>query len=209
MNKNNVIPPEKIAEWQSEVDYVRTKNPADLSFLDRLWDYIGEFFNKLFSPLRKVGGISNIGEFIFWGIIILTLGIIIFFIFKRYFNLRSPLQKNSSYDAQVIQPNEIEEIDFDQLIEQSKKNKDWKLYTRFQFLQLLQTLNQAAIIEWSPEKTNQHYALELAGDPFKNDFQQCRRLFETIWYGEKETTPQIIEQIQTEFTAFNTKIKNR
>lgn len=209
MHPKHKIPPKKIAEWQSEVEYVSTEKPADLSWFKRIMNSISEFFSDLFKPFRNADVPFTIYDFIQWFTVILLLAIVGYVLYKRQFKLKSPISDNKLYSVDEIQPKDIEDVNFESLIKKASENKDWRLYTRLQFLLLLQNLNDAAVIKWSQEKTNQHYYLEMLSSPFKDDFQKCRKLFEEVWYGEKETNEGMMDEIKKNFSLLNQQINNR
>lgn len=206
MQKVNTIPPEKLAEWQAEVDYIEVKKPADLGAISRIFNAIREWWEDLFAPLNNTSSNISANDIILYASIIITIIVVIIFIKKKYFNLKTPLTSEKKFTTDAIDPEVIESINFEKLINQAEKQEDWRLYTRFQFLLLLQRLDKLSLIEWSKNKTNQNYAIELQLTNYKSDFNNCRIIFEKVWYGEKQTTAELIEDIRLAFSNLNKKL---
>ncbi len=99
----------------------------------------------------------------------------------------------------------ILEQDFESLINKAKKDEDYRLATRFQFLKTLQRLKEKELIEFSLEKTNSLYVREVP-ERWRNDFARLILNYEYVWYGNFALTLQQYEQLQQKYNSFNEKI---
>ena len=65
---------------------------------------------------------------------------------------------------------------------QSPKNKKVRESIPY-FLQVLQQLQGASLIQWKKDKTNREYLRDLRGTPYAGDFSQLTLIFEKVRYG--------------------------
>ena len=95
----------------------------------------------------------------------------------------------------------IETIDFDALLADAIKDKDYRLAVRYQFLLLLKHLSNKDVIDWHFEKTNADYTREIKEPRLKNSFTELAYLYDYVWYGEQAISE---PAYQTAATRFNT-----
>jgi hypothetical protein len=81
-------------------------------------------------------------------------------------------------------PEDIEEMDFEQLIRQAKQKKQYRRAVRLLYLETLKTLTRQQLIHWQPNKTNHDYLEELKGAACYQDFFDLTLRFEYVWYGD-------------------------
>ena len=87
--------------------------------------------------------------------------------------------------SEMVEEN-IHTIDFKEIIQQSKSNKEYRLTIRYYYLWLLKSLSDKEIIEWDIEKTNSDYLYEIKNSAIKSQFEYVSYLYNYIWYGEFE-----------------------
>ncbi len=85
-----------------------------------------------------------------------------------------------------INKEELENTDFEQLLQQSLLQKDYHAATRYVYLISLQMLANKGLITWSLEKTNLDFLHELTGHPLKDEFSTLTTTYEYVEYGDFE-----------------------
>ena len=78
----------------------------------------------------------------------------------------------------------VHNMDFDSLIANALKNKDYRLVIRFLYLKNLKLLTDKEFIEWKPNKTNYSYQYEIENQTVRSQFMEMTLIFDYIWYGE-------------------------
>lgn len=83
-------------------------------------------------------------------------------------------------------PENIEELNFEFLVNQAKKDNDYRKAIRFYYLWILQRLTEKNLIKWNKNKTNYEYLIELKQNPIQSDFSNNSYIYDYIWYGNFE-----------------------
>lgn len=160
--------------------------PMAKSQLERLLEAIRRFIDNIFSLGDSTTGIS--GFTIFMRILaILIIGFVIYMIVRAVLNkegmwIFSRSRKNIS--VQDINEENIHQMDFKQLTEDTKKAGDYKLAVRYYYLWLLKKLSNNEIIDWHWDKTNRDYLYEIKNSTLKKDFEYLSYVYDYSWYGD-------------------------
>lgn len=85
-----------------------------------------------------------------------------------------------------INKEELENTDFEQLLQQALQQNDYHAATRYVYLISLQLLANKGLITWSLEKTNLDFLRELTGHPLKDEFTILTTTYEYVEYGDFE-----------------------
>ncbi|NRD20463.1 hypothetical protein HNV08_10430 [Winogradskyella eckloniae] len=123
-------------------------------------------------------------EFIVYGL----LGIIVLYLLIKFL-LENPVSsvfktETAPIDGFSYVEENIEHIDFDQLISNALKAKNYRLATRYLYLKSLKSLAHKNIIEWHFEKTNTDYLNEIKDSQLKPLFKRVSYIYDYVWYGE-------------------------
>jgi hypothetical protein len=78
----------------------------------------------------------------------------------------------------------IHEMNFDQLIDDTKATGNYRLALRYYYLWLLKKLSARAIIDWNWDKTNRDYLYEINDRQLRDNFEYLSYLYDYSWYGE-------------------------
>jgi hypothetical protein len=78
----------------------------------------------------------------------------------------------------------IEQVDFDKLINKSLKEHNYRLATRYMYLKSLKSLATKKTIEWHFDKTNSDYLNEIKDSNIKALFKRVSYIYDYVWYGE-------------------------
>lgn len=113
----------------------------------------------------------------------------------------------SSKTSQREDKENIENNDFQLLIEKAKNEENHRKAIRYYYLWVLQKLTEKNYIKWNKEKTNYDYYLELKAKSIQNDFSQVNYLYDYIWYGNFGLTAAEFKKAETVFQKTINKIK--
>ncbi len=161
-----------------------TKNVAKTAW-DRFWEAVRNFFDDLFSVGNKT---TSAGGFnIFMRILaFVVIGFVIYMIVRVIIQKEGMWifgRSRKSITVQDIQE-DIHQMDFRQLTEDTKKAGDYKLAVRYYYLWLLKKLSTREIIDWHWDKTNSDYLYEIKNDMLKKDFEYLSYVYDYSWYGD-------------------------
>jgi len=78
----------------------------------------------------------------------------------------------------------IQQVNFENLIQEAVQNKEYRLAIRYNYLLLLKKLDQYKIISYDPQKTTYDYSLDLEGTAHSKGFNKATYYYTYIWYGE-------------------------
>lgn len=126
---------------------------------------------------------APVTNIIFW---ILAIAFVLFILFRLFLTegifIRSP-KKNTLQLLTQDETKTIADTDFDALMRKAADDKDFRLALRYLYLQALQLLLSAEVIQFALYKTNSQYSRELAIRPYRNIFDRLTGHYEYAWYG--------------------------
>ena len=149
----------------------------------------GNFFN------------SQVVKVILW---VLALGFVGFVVYKLVLNkgIFSRDEKSVEIESGQTEEEILLAQNFQQLIAASVSKGDFRLATRYHFLQTLDKLNQRGLIGFSIDKTNLKYYYELPVEK-KESFLRLSRYYEYVWYGNVSADENLFIQVDQAFNDFN------
>lgn len=152
--------------------------------------------------LGGLGWLGPIGQIIFYGVIALLIGLLIYTIIKNT-SLKNNSKKVRTEGPDV--PSHVEDItdlDIDTLLQRTLASGNYRLVMRIYFLGLLKKLNEHGLIAWTKDKTNRDYLTELYSKQLY--YEEVRRLtvaYEQVWYGDHALSADLYHQLIEEFKA--------
>ena len=179
------------------------KKPSN-NYLQKL---IQQFFEKLYRTIFSSWKEIGVGAMIFRIILYIIFIIFIIYLLLQIFNIKDIFGKNKKiidlpYD---IENENIHELDFNQLIAKALEEHQYRLAIRLQYLNSIKKLSDSNLIQWSIEKTNMHYIIEI-NSKYKNDFISLTQIFDWVWYGEYLVDKNEYEKFAIQFNNFNKSI---
>ena len=108
----------------------------------------------------------------------------------------------------IEQKEDINQINFDQLILSAIENKNYKLAIRYLFLKSLKLLSDNDIIEYKKEKTNYQYLAEIRDKQLAITFRETAHRFDWIWYGDFPIDEKLMDNSQHEFNKLFRMLKS-
>lgn len=152
--------------------------------------------------------IAAILEYIMIVGIVLTIGLLLFFVLKNTISWRN----NRQIEGDMIpglDTRDIREVMFEDIIENAIKNGEYRIAVRLLYLETLKKLTLKGWIVWKPFKTNQEYQQELQLTPVKEDFDRLTVSYEYIWYGNFPVSTQVYQYVENTFRHFQSSLENK
>ncbi|MGZ3884508.1 MAG: hypothetical protein ACXVDK_17640 [Bacteroidia bacterium] len=174
------------------------------SLLARFLNWLAE---KIFggTNARNRHRISN---FIIWALVIAITGVAIWLMTRTDFvNFVRGNSKPAEFNFTDLEE-DIKGINFDERIRTAVKENNLRLAIRWYYLKELNLLNTKGWIEWQTFKTNIDYTNELQKTAFIKAFKQISRIYDYVWYGKYEISPERFSDMETVFTNFEKEVGN-
>lgn len=145
-------------------------------------------------------------EYIVYGL--LAIGALYLFI---KFLLQSPMSSVFKTEEKTIDnfgyiEEDIQQVDFENLIKTALKENNYRLATRYLYLKSLKNLTNKNIIDWHYDKTNSDYLNEISDDGIKQLFKRISYIYDYVWYGEFAIDEQAFNRNQDDFSTLNKRI---
>ena len=201
-----------IESYQQNEDYNYFKNLEEESAWTKFKKWLNLQWNKFMDWL-----FSGISEGDFWNYLALILKIVsivglalsIIWLFNRYYNLNQKLPPpdqsgiNLSEDERLIQ-----QKDLSVLIEEAEAKGNYRLASRYLFLNILKHLKDNHFIEYQFQKTNADYKSEITHQDIKSNFSYASRFYEFVWYGNFKLEVDDFKTAKTRFENLIINIQN-
>ena len=193
---------QQIKEYKARKDFIYDDTAPAESLWDRFWrwfwSWIGRFLNNGYT-----------GGWMRYLVIAAAVALLIFVAIKLSgIDLKIFTRKSKAVDVPYTESlDNIHEIDFEQEIDKAIAAGNYRFAVRLFYLYSLKLLNDGALINWQPEKTNQTYVAELADQDRKRQFGQLTIQFEYIWYGEFFIDKENFNQVKISFDQFNQQLR--
>jgi hypothetical protein len=170
---------------------------------------ITNWFNQQFRSIRYSKAYSTALDIFYYGLIIFALIIIIWGLIKSdkgFFFLGKSV--NSEINL-IEQKEDINQLNFDQLITSAIENKHYKLAVRYLFLKSLKLLSDNGIIDYKKDKTNYQYAAEIKDMQLARTFGEASYRFDWIWYGDFPIDDNLMNNSKNEFDKLYKLLKSQ
>lgn len=95
----------------------------------------------------------------------------------------------------------IQHADISELIQQAKRDRNFRLAVRYYYLLILKKMRDLDLIDYQFQKTNEEYLKELTGLPLKQKFQNITHSYDFIWYGDFPVTENDFIKVEKDFTT--------
>lgn len=167
--------------YDREFEEETSNNPV-LDIIGQLLSGIAWFFNSLLGYI----------------IIAFLIGLLIWILVKNSDKLFEKKKLGEQEKLIIVQPVDVEDKDYHQLIQAALKKQDYKMAIRFGFLSALKYLNKKELIEWKIDKTNLDYQYELP-ENYQEAFQGMTLIYERIWYGDFSASKELFTKMSRKF----------
>ena len=170
-----------------DYDYVRELVPDHQeNYFDRFWSSIEDFFGH-----QTDNAIQAIPDWGWWCLGTLVVMVLCYFIWNYRVIIFGP--RDTEIAEQEITVDDINEVDFDQLIAEAEKNGDHLMLCRLRYLQTLKAASDASLVTWCRYKTPTQYAMEW----HDADFTIMTNHFLRIRYGHYAADAALAEEMRS------------
>lgn len=169
---------EKMEAFRHNPEFNYTEDYATTNFLSGWMAYLMDKLSFLLGNPNLVW----LGPIIFRVLLLLAIIAAILIIIRLKFGPLLTKKSGSFAHASVAFANVVEE-DYQKLLQESIKNRTFKLAVRYLFLSALKMLEQQKRIQLKQWKAPYDYLNELPENK-KEAFKQLTDLFENTWYGD-------------------------
>ena len=141
-----------------DYDYARELEPGnETNYFDRFWDNLEDLLDF------DVTSIS-FPQWVWWCLGALAVMAVGYFLWKQRATLFSP--RDVGLTAEEITEEDINEVDFVQLIAEAESCDDYLALCRLRYLQTLKAASDASLVAWQRYKTPTQYAMEWPDEDF-------------------------------------------
>jgi|GEM_PF-2140407 len=143
---------------------------------------------------------SALSSKIFLGILIAAAAIALIYFILKY-------RRKESVTSQINEigvdenPAELTQSEFERLLSEALKYKNFRSAVRLYFLAVLKELIERELIIWKKDKTNQAYAKELKEKSFISRFNECLKAYDYVWYGHYPIDEKAYVQIEKQMSS--------
>ncbi len=174
---------------------------------ETLWEKLLYFAHKLLDFIFN--NKKPLGIFVRYVLVLALIFAIGFFLVKSKYRRLFFKNKTISENILISETEEdINNLNIDELINNAKAEKNWRLATRYYYLKLLKQLSVNQIIIWEINKTNRDYINELRESKFFDKFNKLSQIYNYVWYGDFSISETDFIAISIEFDSSIQKITN-
>lgn len=139
---------------------------------------------------------------------ILAIGALLYIVYTIFLGEGSMFKTNKkNVEARFEAEEESETGDVLSKKAKALQNGNYRLATRYAYLELLELLASKKLIEIRTDKTNYQYMNELMRQPWVNAFASVTLKYEYIWYGEYNIDKQLYSRVEEEFNNLKKQVK--
>jgi len=191
-----LLPDSRIEKYKSDPGFnYQNSEPGSEDWISK----IKNWFNQQLAALSSSKTYSTIIDILYYGLMFIALILIIRGLIKA--DKRGLLfgKINTQKIKMVERKEDINSLDFDQLIISAIDSNNYKLAVRYLFLKSLQKLSDRGFIELKNNKTNYQYISEISNNNIASVFRHTTLRFEWIWYGNFPIDENIMKSSKKEF----------
>lgn len=196
----------KIEKYQNDRRFEYT---TSYSIFDKVREFkysLSKWLKSLFENSSLAEGALLNGNKIFYilaGIFLIVL-LVLFILKLKGIKIRKLIGKEKLDTPEIeFYTENVHEMNFNSLLENALKNKDYRLAVRFLYLRNLKSLSDNSIIKWNINKTNYSYQFEITDNTLRSKFLENTFIFDYVWYGEFSLTEEQYMAISAKMEDFN------
>jgi hypothetical protein len=152
---------------------------------------------------KKKIALPYLGTFLKYAALAVFVGVLIYILVNVLLSNKIILfNRNKKSSGTEMEEQEVQVADLSALIALAEQQEDFRLATRYQYLQLLDKLNTKQLIRMHPELTNWDYIRQLGKHPLNAKFRYLTAAYEYTWYGEFRVSAEQYQVIKNRFQSF-------
>jgi hypothetical protein len=212
----SIVPPDSSnlrARYVDEKLLLELRSNGDFDYkqpptvAESLWDRFLLLLNQFFGWLFRSAVNTNWGKVLVYTIgLILLIAIVMMMLKVDALRVFYSGADQGSMKRSALEEN-IHEMDFDRLIQESLKKKEYRTAVRLTFLHALKLLSDKQHLDWQPGKTNHDYLEELKAVGLKTGFNELSFYFDYAWYGDFKVNENLYLRVQEIFNEWKGKIE--
>ncbi len=190
----------------SLMEIKKQKSFAYMQYIDSFFrnkKLASKSFQKVEEPVKAPGFFSNPGlRMLYWLIAFAAVIWIMWRVFigkSSLFTFNRKLEPASNEPVPEVPAN----IPIYQLVDSAIYDGNFRMATRYLYLQTLQLLAEKELISLAPQKTNYQYVQELNNGSQKPAFSKLTLRYEYAWFGNFKLSASQFKTIHTEFIAYH------
>lgn len=203
---------QKIDEYKADKEFIYVVEKRDPTWIEDFWGWLKRSIKNLlsffFDDIKPAVG------FLWWVLRVLPYviaGVVLFLIIKFFLNVKARNILNGKKAVPLVKISEEEDLmhneDLYKLLEETIKDKNYRLAVRYYYLLMLKKLSDKELIHWQQEKTNEDYKNELKSNAVLNsDFTKVTNLYDYVWYGEFDIDEELFNSAQHTFKSLSRNI---
>lgn len=171
----------------TDTDFKYEVKTTGKTWLERFFDWLAHLLDRIFGNNGKKNEGINWGDLILKILAVAVIGLVVYFIVRAIVNKESMWifgRSRKKIKVQDADEENIHEMDFNTLIEDTRAAGNYRLAVRYYYLWLLKKLSARDIIEWNWEKTNSDYLYEIQNTALREEFEYLSYLYDHSWYGD-------------------------
>ena len=168
-----------------DYDYARELVPGhETNYFERFWNYLEDL-------LDIDTQLMEIPTWGWWCLGAIVMIAVCYYFWRHRAGLFSP--KDVGLTAQEVTEDDINEVDFDQLIAEAESHNDLLALCRLRYLQTLKAASDASMVTWRRYKTPTQYAMEWPDE----DFAIMTNHFLRIRYGHYTADAALAQEMRS------------
>ncbi|NDV70328.1 hypothetical protein [Dysgonomonas sp. 25] len=191
-------PEEKIEEFREDNRFRYDIELYKASWWERFKSWLADMLGSVLTS----GTTWGIMGYVFIFVLILVIVLIILKLAGVNVGTMIGRKKLDAPSIDIYSEN-VHEMDFDTLISNALKNKDYRLVVRFMYLKNLKALADKEFIKWNETKTNSSYQYEIQDNALRDRFLDTTFIFDYVWYGEFPIDENGFSKAYSELDEFN------
>jgi len=143
--------------------------------------------------LNFIAGLFN--SVLGYVVLIALLGGLVYVIVKNSDKIFTGKRDAKRISVKVIDEENIEEVDYEKLLQLALQENNYSLAVRYKFLGCLKYLQRSKLIKWHKEKTNYEYLSEVPQEYYPI-LDKLINVYEYIWYGKFPASQETYRKVE-------------
>lgn len=188
-----------------ELWYVDQRPPLDTTKKDTV-DIKSEPYTgreAVFEP-QNLENFFMFMQYLFFAVL---AGAILYLVVKSKFSFGGLSGSNQKIENEITEITQIqriedlESVNFQIQIDKAEANGNYRLAIRLYYLWLIKHLSNAKFIEFHVNKTNRQYCNEMKGSKYAEEFEECTKYYNYVWFGEFGIEADVYQKIRPHFKS--------
>lgn len=184
-------------ESDDDLEYQLNQSPEEMTLWDRFWTWIGDLYRSLF---RKIGS----PDLVFYLLLGLGIALVMYGVYRiARAESNGMFSSGKTQVAADMNEEKLLELNLEQELMKAREAKQWRLFIRILYLQVLKKLDERQVISLKSGKTNHDYAYEISDAGILHPFNHLSRIFEYTWYGGFEADEAVANRAEEQAGKLN------